>query len=81
MTLDVRRQLRAGARSGAHSARMQAVHPVAGQAMLPPIEQRPRDPRFAAGRADADRGRTTHDLQAHPLYALVERRPLAVAIA
>src|SRR5438046_118215 len=72
LALDRRRELRRWPRAGFEAPRVQAVHAVAAQAVLPAIEERARDPRLPTRRADTDLARTTHDLQAHPLYALVE---------
>ena len=70
--LDRWRQAWRGPRAGFEPPRVQPIHTVATQPMLPPIEQRARDPRLPARRADANRRRAPHDLQAHPLYAFVE---------
>src|SRR5262245_12196941 len=66
------RQLGRRTRPGFQAARVQTVHAIAAQPMLPAIKQRARDRCLTTRRTDADFGRATHDLQAHPLYALVE---------
>src|SRR5262249_61649882 len=70
--LDVGGQLRTPSRPRPQPTRMQAVHPVAAEAVLPPVEQRAGNAGFRAGPASSRLGRTTYDLQPHPLYALVE---------
>ena len=70
--LDLGGQLRRASGSRLQPTRMQAVHPVAAEAVLPSVEQRAGDARLGAGPAHPDLRRTTNDLQPHPLYALVE---------
>src|SRR5262249_33664884 len=70
--LDVVGQLRLDSGSRRTATRMQAVDPIAAEAMLPSVEQRAGDPCLGAGPAHPDLRRTTNDLQPHPLYALVE---------
>lgn len=60
-------------RPGLPAAGVQAVRAVALEALAPPVEPGPGDPRLPAGRADvAELLRAAHDTQAHSEYALVQ---------
>src|SRR5437773_4974928 len=71
--LHVGRHRHRAPRLGAPPAGVDAVDPIAFQALAPAIEDRPRDAQLAAHRADvALYLRTLDDAQAHSVYALVE---------